>query len=197
MSIWVLHIYNQMMIIPDETQFCYCQFTVFTLMGRRAHKTSWKFLLSVTRKKMIEFRRYWIVVLIFCVDWKFQVGRLHRTLFNYVVIKRKFINSDGHQFHQYQQIKQTSLISTEFTEHKKDHDIWCWKSMSSLFGRDRMVVGFTTTCAISAYHHWSCEFEPRSWRGVQHYVIKFVCDLRQFGSFLQVHFFLYSGFLHQ
>ena len=29
-----------------------------------------------------------------------------------------------------------------------------------------MVVGFTTTCAISAYHHKSCEFEPRSWRGV-------------------------------
>ena len=33
-------------------------------------------------------------------------------------------------------------------------------------GRDCMVVGFTTTCAISAYHHLSCEFEPRSWRGV-------------------------------
>jgi hypothetical protein len=29
-----------------------------------------------------------------------------------------------------------------------------------------MVVGFTTTCAISAYHHYSCEFEPRSWQGV-------------------------------
>jgi len=29
-------------------------------------------------------------------------------------------------------------------------------------GRDRMVVGFTTTCAISAYHHLSCEVEPRS-----------------------------------
>ena len=29
--------------------------------------------------------------------------------------------------------------------------------------RDRMVVGNKTTCAISAYHHWSCEFEPRSW----------------------------------
>jgi hypothetical protein len=29
-----------------------------------------------------------------------------------------------------------------------------------------MVVGFTTTCAISAYHHWSCEFDPCSWRGV-------------------------------
>ena len=33
-------------------------------------------------------------------------------------------------------------------------------------GRDRMVVGFTATCAISAYHHWSCEFESHSWRGV-------------------------------
>ena len=32
--------------------------------------------------------------------------------------------------------------------------------------RDRMVVGFTTTCAISVYHHLSCEFEPRSWRDV-------------------------------
>ena len=33
-------------------------------------------------------------------------------------------------------------------------------------GRDRMVVGFTTTYAICAFHHWYCEFEPRSWRGV-------------------------------
>ena len=33
-------------------------------------------------------------------------------------------------------------------------------------GRDRMVVGFTTTCATSTYLHWCCEFEPRSWRGV-------------------------------
>ena len=33
-------------------------------------------------------------------------------------------------------------------------------------GRDRMVVGFTTTCAISAYPHQSCEVEPRSWQGV-------------------------------
>ena len=37
-------------------------------------------------------------------------------------------------------------------------------------GRDRMVVGFTTTYAISAYHHWCCEFESRSGRGVQHNV---------------------------
>jgi len=33
-------------------------------------------------------------------------------------------------------------------------------------GRDRMIVWFTTTCAISVYHHLTCEFESRSWRGV-------------------------------
>jgi hypothetical protein len=34
-------------------------------------------------------------------------------------------------------------------------------------GRDRMVVGLTTTCAISAnYHHSGCEFESRLWRVV-------------------------------
>jgi hypothetical protein len=46
-------------------------------------------------------------------------------------------------------------------------------------GRDRMVVGFTTTYAISANHHWCCEFESRSGGSVQHYVIKFVSDLQQ------------------
>ena len=52
-------------------------------------------------------------------------------------------------------------------------------------GRDRMVVKFTTTCAISAYHHWYCEFESSSGRGVQHYVIQFVSDLWQVGGFLR------------
>jgi len=52
--------------------------------------------------------------------------------------------------------------------------------------RDLMVVGFTTTYAISAYHHWSCEFESLSGQSVQHYVIKLVGDLRQVGGFLQV-----------
>jgi hypothetical protein len=59
-------------------------------------------------------------------------------------------------------------------------------------GRDRMVVGFPITYAISAYHHWYYEFESRSVRGVQHYVIKFVRDLRQVGGFLRI-----LGFLHQ
>ena len=56
-------------------------------------------------------------------------------------------------------------------------------------GRDRMVVGCTTTYAISAYHYLHCEFEPRSDEvySIQHYVIKFVSDLQQVGIFLRVH----------
>ena len=53
-------------------------------------------------------------------------------------------------------------------------------------GRDRMVVRCTTTWAVSAYHHWCCEFESPPGRGVQHYVIKFVTDLRPVGCFLRV-----------
>jgi hypothetical protein len=40
-----------------------------------------------------------------------------------------------------------------------------------------MVVEFTTTYAISDYHHYRCEFESRSGQGVQYYVMKFVSDL--------------------
>ena len=58
--------------------------------------------------------------------------------------------------------------------------IACWNR----HGRDRMVVGYTTIYAISAYHHWCCEFGYRSGRGVQHYVIQFVNNLRQVGGFL-------------
>ena len=53
--------------------------------------------------------------------------------------------------------------------------MWIWGRC----GGDRMVIGFTTTSAISAYHNWCCEFKSRSGWGVHHYVIKFVSDLRQ------------------
>jgi hypothetical protein len=51
-----------------------------------------------------------------------------------------------------------------------------------------MVVGFTATYAISAYHHWCCEFESLSGEvySIQHYVMKFVSDLPQVGGSLQV-----------
>jgi hypothetical protein len=36
-----------------------------------------------------------------------------------------------------------------------------------------MVVGFTITCAIGAYHHWSCEFESHYWNIVENGPIKY------------------------
>ena len=45
---------------------------------------------------------------------------------------KESLNSDGHQFHQYQQNEESPLIPTELTEHKKRHYIWRWKSMSWL-----------------------------------------------------------------
>ena len=41
-----------------------------------------------------------------------------------------------------------------------------FKQVRGCHHRDHMVVGFTSTCAISAYHHYSCEMESRSWQGV-------------------------------
>jgi hypothetical protein len=48
-----------------------------------------------------------------------------------------------------------------------------------------MVVEFTTTYSISAYH-WCHEIESRSERGVQHYVIKFV-------SFIEADLFFWAS----
>jgi len=42
--------------------------------------------------------------------------------------------------------------------------MYMYKDIRGRHGRDLMVIVFT--CAISAYHHWSCEFESRLWRGV-------------------------------
>ena len=54
-------------------------------------------------------------------------------------------------------------------------------------GRDRMVVGFTTICAISAYHRYNV-VNSNTAHGevysIQHYVMKFVSDLRHIGGFL-------------
>ena len=51
-----------------------------------------------------------------------------------------------------------------------------------------MVVGFTTTYAISVYHHYSCEFEftHGDVNSIQYDVINFVSDLREVGGFLQI-----------
>ena len=41
----------------------------------------------------------------------------------------------------------------------------CYFIIRSRRGCDSIVVGFTTTCAISYFQHSSCEFEPHSWGG--------------------------------
>ena len=53
---------------------------------------------------------------------------------------------------------------------------------------DRMVIGFTTTYATSAYHHkrYELDFRAREVYSIEHYVIKFVRDLRHVGGFLRV-----------
>jgi hypothetical protein len=72
-------------------------------------------------------------------------------------------------------LKNKKIIWFSSTSYHKGAPSWPWP----------YVVGFTTTYIISAYHHWCCEFESRSGRGVQHYVIKFVNDLRQVSGFLR------------
>jgi hypothetical protein len=52
-----------------------------------------------------------------------------------------------------------------------------------------MVIGFTTTCAISAFHHYRCDFKSRLWRGeLDTTLCDKVCvsDLRQVAGFCQV-----------
>jgi len=61
-------------------------------------------------------------------------------------------------------------------------------------GHDCMVVEFTTICAISAYHHLSCEFEPRSWQGVLDTTL---FDKVYLTCGRSVVFSGYFGFLHQ
>ena len=48
---------------------------------------------------------------------------------------------------------------------------------------DRIVVGFTTTCAISSYHHQSSNPTHGEVYSLQLYVIEFVSDMPQIGVF--------------
>jgi hypothetical protein len=71
------------------------------------------------------------------------------------------------------------------------HSHWNSSNLRGHRGRDRMVVGFTTTCAICTYHH-CCEFESRSWRGVLDTTL---CDKNV--SVTCDRSVVFSGFLHQ
>ena len=59
-------------------------------------------------------------------------------------------------------------------EPNKEEMLLRWSSTLYLrghCGRDRMIVGLTTTDAINACHHYSFEFEPHSWRGTRYNIM--------------------------
>jgi len=60
---------------------------------------------------------------------------------------KESLNSDGQQFHQYQQNQQPPLILTELTEHKKDHDIYV-----SAFQYFHMPIQVTRALPTGAGH---------------------------------------------
>ena len=61
---------------------------------------------------------------------------------------KQSINSDGHQFHQHEQNKQSPLMLTQLTEHKKDHDIWWWKCRSWIGTGTKNVTGLNSCHGI-------------------------------------------------
>ena len=79
------------------------------------------------------------------------------------------------------------MTDTKISTCYQNRQIWnAPKKSGAIVALYCMVVGFTTTYAIHTYHHWCCWFESHSWWGVQHYVIKFVNDMRQICGFLTV-----------
>ena len=73
-------------------------------------------------------------------------------------------------FYWYRSITQRMLLTCNFNSpyilHRLSSWLWLCLLARGRRSRDRMVVGLTTTCAISTYQYWSCEFKSRTWRGV-------------------------------
>jgi hypothetical protein len=71
------------------------------------------------------------------------------------------------------------------SEQLSSFQVFCGVRVNLLFS---LVIGFTTTYAVSVYHHQRCEFESSSWRGVLDTTL---CDkdcqcLTLVGGFLRV-----------
>jgi hypothetical protein len=90
-------------------------------------------------------------------------------------------------------IKINCLSNIEVNRLLKKKSGLIWNNMSchvilvsiDYFLFNSLVVEFTITYAIAAYHHW-CEFKSCTGQGVQHYVIKFVSDLQHVSGFLRL-----------
>jgi hypothetical protein len=80
-------------------------------------------------------------------------------------------------------IQDIDLFRKKYTDYlmSKQHNEWLYSLYQGFIWRHDFVRfawwrlrPLSTLYAISAYHHWCCEFKSRSRCSVQHYVIKFV-----------------------
>ena len=62
----------------------------------------------------------------------------------------------------------------------------CGKNNKRIMSSSEVDIQICQPMTGCAYHHWCCEFKSRSGQSVQHYLIKFVGDLRQVSGFLRV-----------
>ena len=72
-------------------------------------------------------------------------------------MKRKFKNSDGYHFHQYQQKEPSPLILTQFNELKKDDitleiQVLVWDEYTIVAGFNRLMSSYTGMNMISSTH---------------------------------------------
>ena len=82
-----------------------------------------------------------------------------------VIWKKSSINTYVNDLQSYEPFLTTCLQICHFYYYYYNYE-YIFHEHWGRSGPDCMVVGFTITCAIIVYHHWSCEFKPRSWRGV-------------------------------
>ena len=57
------------------------------------------------------------------------------------MLHKESLNRDGQQFHQYQQIKQSTTSHLKPLNTKKDNDVWHWKSRSWIGTGTKMWQG--------------------------------------------------------
>ena len=87
----------------------------------------------------------WEVVIFVGIGWPSAVWTLFKMI----------MNNDGQQFHQYQQMR--NHLSPQTIEHKKNHDIWHWKSRSWI-GRGTKMLRVKPVNVIPTLPLWNIFF---------------------------------------
>jgi len=141
---------------------------------------------------------FYLLSIVLSVLLQFTSSDYPFSIFNFLIC---YIHWNLHELGSFVRLKRTQLLHKRVKRiiFRSKSEMYKWPIVFNMLnvikysvlsrgrsGCDRMVVGFTTTYAISDYHHWCCKLESRSGRGIQHYVIKFVSDLRQAGGFPRI-----------